>query len=63
MTGFGYLNRKFPSNFAISIFMSCLKLMLSRVEHEKSFITSGPGWKVTELNPAYFNTHLYTYRI
>ena len=45
MIGFGDLNLKFQLILAISVIMSSLNFMLSRVEHEKSFITSGPGGK------------------
>ena len=38
MTGIGDLNLKIPLILAISV-----NFMLSCVEHEKSFITSGPG--------------------
>ena len=43
MAGFSELNLKIPAILAISIFMNILNLMRSRVEHEKSFITSAPG--------------------
>ena len=43
MTGFVDLNLKFPMILAISEFMSSFNFMLSGVEHEKSFITLGPG--------------------
>ena len=43
MTAFGDSKLKFPLIFAISVFMSTLNFMLSRGEHEKSFITLGPG--------------------
>ena len=39
MTDFDDLNLKFPPIVVISIFMSSLNFMLSRVEHENSFIT------------------------
>ena len=39
MIGFGDLKLK----LAISVFMSSLNFMLSRVEHVKSFITFGQG--------------------
>ena len=42
MTDFVDLNLKIPIILVISIFISSLNFMLSRVEHEKSFITSGP---------------------
>ena len=45
MTGFGDLNPKFPLILAISVFMSSLQFILSRVEHEKGSITLGPGIK------------------
>ena len=41
MTVFHDLNMKRPLIHAILIFMSSLIFMLSLVEHEKSFITSG----------------------
>ena len=37
------INVKMPTIVGILTFMSRIKFMLSRVEHEKSFITSGPG--------------------
>ena len=40
MTGFGDLNLKMPLILAISVLISSLNFMLSRVEHEKSFKTS-----------------------
>ena len=43
MTGFANLNLEFPFILAISVFMSSLNFMLSRVEQEKSFITSELG--------------------
>ena len=43
MTGFCDLNLRFPGSSTISVFMSSFNFMLSRVEHEKSFITFGPG--------------------
>ena len=42
MTGFIDLNLKFPLILAISVFISSLNFMLSRVEHEFFFITLGP---------------------
>ena len=42
MTRFDYLNLKFQFIWAILAFMSSSDFMLSCVEHEKSFITSGP---------------------
>ena len=42
MTGFAALNLKIPLFLAISIFMSSLNFRLSRVEHEKRFITLRP---------------------
>ena len=35
MTGFDDLNIRFPLILAISVFMSSLNFMLSKVEHEK----------------------------
>ena len=49
MTGFGDLNLIFLLILALSVFMSSLNLILSRVEHEKSFITCGPGQSQTSL--------------
>ena len=47
MTVFYDLTLKFPLIMAISVFiMSILNFMLSRVEHEKHSITSGPGYNV-----------------
>ena len=43
MTDFEDLNLKISLIVAIFIFMSYLNFMLSQVEHEKSFITSGLG--------------------
>ena len=40
MTGFDDLNLKLRLILAVLVFMSSLNLMLSRVEHEESFITS-----------------------
>ena len=42
---FIFINREIfmPNLVGISIFISKESFMLSRVEHEKSFITSGPG--------------------
>ena len=42
MTGFDDLNLKIQKILVISIFISSLNFMLSRVEYEKSFITSKP---------------------
>ena len=46
MTGFGDQNLKMPLILALSVLISSLTVMLSRVEHEKCFITSGPGLQV-----------------
>ena len=43
MTAFGDLTMKSPLILAFSVFMSSLNFMLSSLEHEKSFITLGPG--------------------
>ena len=40
---FGDFNLKFPMILAISVFMSSLNIVLSRVEHGKRCIASGPG--------------------
>ena len=37
------INVKMPTIVGILAFMSRINCVLSRVEHEKSFITSGPG--------------------
>ena len=42
-SGFDEINLKFLLSLAISVFMSSLNFMLSRVEHEICFITLGPG--------------------
>ena len=47
MTSFGNLILKFLLILAISVFMSSLNFMLSRVEHEKCFITWEPGFFVS----------------
>ena len=39
------INVKMPTVVGILTFMSRIKFMLSLVEHEKSFITPGPGLK------------------
>ena len=38
MTGFGDLNLNFPLILAISAFIRSLHFMLSKVEHEESFL-------------------------
>ena len=43
MTGFGDLNLKTISIFAIPIVMDISKFLLNWAEHEKSFITSRSG--------------------
>ena len=40
------INVKMPTIVGILTFMSRINFMLSRVEHEKSFITSGPGVQI-----------------
>ena len=46
MTGFGDLDLKFSLILGISVFMSMMNIMLSRIEDEKSFINlEGPGWE------------------
>ena len=42
MTDFGDINLKFPLILDISVFMSGLNFMLSRVKHKKCLTTSGP---------------------
>ena len=68
MTGFGDSNLKFTMILAISVFLSNLKFMLSRVEHENSFITSGPGllhkkrclqWSDLRLHVCLSNIHVH----
>ena len=39
------INVNMPTTFGILTFMSRINFMLVSVEHGKSFITSGPGWK------------------
>ena len=41
------INMKMQTIVGIFIFISRENFMLSRVEHENSFITSGPGVKIT----------------
>ena len=42
MTGFGdFKNLKFPLILATSVFINSLNFMLSRVEHDKIFVTWG----------------------
>ena len=43
MTGFGDLNVKISLILAVLILLSNSNFMLSRAEHETSFITSGPN--------------------
>ena len=40
------INVKMPTIVGILTLMSMINFVLSRVEHEKSFITSGPGLQV-----------------
>ena len=42
------INVKMPTIVGILTFMSMINFMLSWVEHEKSFITSGPGLLMTD---------------
>ena len=44
------INVKMQTIVGILTFMSILNFMLSRVEHEKSFITSGPGLSLKTLD-------------
>ena len=48
MLFFPLINVKMPTIVGILTFMSRKNVMLSWVEHEKSFITSGPGWRSTQ---------------
>ena len=60
MAGFSELNLKIPPILAIPIFMSILNFMLSKVEHEKSFITSAPrhlGSLTTVFTVCSMNSH------
>ena len=41
------INVKIPTTVGILTFMSRINFMLGRVEHEKSFVTSGPGLPCT----------------
>ena len=50
MIDFDDLNLKIALILAILIFMINLNNLLSRVEHEKSFITLGPGNTQTSLS-------------
>ena len=45
MTGFDDISLNISMILASLIFMGSLNFILSRVEHEKSFITLGPGLK------------------
>ena len=45
MLFFLLINVKMPTIFGILTFISRKNFMLNWVEHEKSFITSGPGVK------------------
>ena len=44
------INVKMPTIVGILTFMSTINVMLSWVEHEKSFITSGPSLQIGECN-------------
>ena len=48
MLFFMFINVKMPTIVGILTFMSRKNFMLNSVEHEKSFITSGPGSHVGE---------------
>ena len=48
MLFFLLINVKMPTIVGILTFMSRESFMLSGVEHEKSFITSGPGYSQSE---------------
>ena len=47
MLFFPLINVKMPTIVGILTFMSRKNFMLSRVEHEKTFINSGPGFQTT----------------
>ena len=55
MLFFPLINVKMPTIVGILTFMSRKNFMLSRVEHEKSFITSGPGNNQEVTKPVTFN--------
>ena len=44
------INVKMPTIVGILTFMSRINFVLSRVEYEKSFITSGPGIQIKDGN-------------
>ena len=58
MTSFYGSILKIPLILAILIFMSNLNIMLSCVEHEKSFITLGPGRNPEDLF-SHNEAHIY----
>ena len=43
MTSFGNLNLNFPLILTISVYMSSLNFMFNSFEHEKRFLSLGPG--------------------
>ena len=51
MLFFLFINVKMSTIVGILIFMSRKNFMLSWVEHEKSFITSGPGYTIVHKYP------------
>ena len=52
------INVKMPTIVGILTFMSGINFVLSRVEYEKSFITSGPGYLIMEpMNNGPFQFH------
>ena len=54
MTSFGDLNLKIPLILDVLILLSNSTFMRSCVEHEKSFITSGPGHEQTRSDRVYY---------
>ena len=48
------INVKMPTMVGILTFMSRINFVLSWVEHEKSFITSGPDLQIKEVNADFF---------
>ena len=52
------INVKMPTIVGILAFMSMINFVLSRVEHKKSFITSGPV-RLAKAQPSRFSRHIY----
>ena len=55
---FMFINVKMPTIVGILTFMSRKNFMLNSVEHEKSFITSGPGPGCSKLTTSLVNVSL-----